>query len=564
MPARRFVLLALVAGSVVGVALSYPLVLHPSTIILDDGTLDAFQFTWNLWWLRASLVDLHTNPFFTRLLFYPQGVSLLFHTLSASLGVATIPLQLLLAPVTAHNVLVIASPALLVTAVGLLAREVTGDAWAGLAAGLMAALTGSIVWYLPIVYLTATYLVAAVLWAWIRLHRRRRAADVALVLVLVVATIFASQEYGMMALALLALDTAARLVAPDALGLRRPWMGGLVAVWGTAAVGLGALAVFATKNAALPPPAEQILLGSGFLAGFVTPPWLVAPRLAFWIVLYVGTAPLVLALGLGWLGGRRALFWTAATVVTLLMACGPFVGLQHPLVGVDPPPTDLTTPPPGHVSGPYRLALAILPLLRAFRAAYRWVAVADIALAVVAATGIAGLRARIAHPTTRALVTACLLAAVLLGGAVDVRGISYRIESAVVPPAYETIRDDPEPAAVLELPVGLTTEVFPNLASRYMYYQTLHRKYLLDGTVSRLPEGVAPLVTRPIVAVAEKPWVKYVVIHRDLLEIVFPVSKAQVAQIEPFLAEHATLVRRDGPLELYRLDTFRPESVKLR
>jgi hypothetical protein len=37
-----------------------------------------------------------------------------------------------------------------------------------------------------------------------------------------------------------------------------------------------------------------------------------------------------------------------------------------------------------------------------------------------------------------------------------------------------------------------------------------------------------------------------------------------VAQIEPFLAEHATLVRRDGPLELYRLDTFRPESVKLR
>ena len=38
----------------------------------------------------------------------------------------------------------------------------------------------------------------------------------------------------------------------------------------------------------------------------------------------------------------------------------------------------------------------------------------------------------------------------------------------------------------------LGSEVFPNLASRYMYYQTLHRKYLLEGTVSRLPEGVAP------------------------------------------------------------------------
>jgi hypothetical protein len=161
-------------------------------------------------------------------------------------------------------------------------------------------------------------------------------------------------------------------------------------------------------------------------------------------------------------------------------------------------------------------------------------------------------------------VTAGVLVAAVAGGIVDVRGITYRIESAVVPPTYEVLRDDPEPAAVLELPVGLTKDYFPNLASRYMYYQTLHRKYLLEGTVARLPEGVAPLVTRPIVAVAEKPWVKYVVIHRDLLEIVFPVSTAQVAQIEPFLAEHATLVRRDGPLELYRLATFRPESVKLR
>ena len=116
----------------------------------------------------------------------------------------------------------------------------------------------------------------------------------------------------------------------------------------------------------------------------------------------------------------------------------------------------------------------------------------------------------------------------------------------------------------MSLPTGLTIDVFPNLASRYMYYQTVHRKYLLDGTVARLPEGVSPLVTQPIVAVAQKPWVKYVVIHRDLLEVVFPVSKAQVAQIEPFLAANGTLVRRDGPLELYRLATFRPDSVKLR
>ena len=86
MSARRLGLLALVVGMATALVLSHPLALHPASTILDDGTLDCFQFTWNLWWVRTALLDLHTNPFFTHYLFYPQGVSLLFHTLSASLG----------------------------------------------------------------------------------------------------------------------------------------------------------------------------------------------------------------------------------------------------------------------------------------------------------------------------------------------------------------------------------------------------------------------------------------------------------------------------------------------
>src|SRR5512133_52146 len=107
MSARRLGLLALVVGAATALVLSHPLPLHPASTILDDGTLDCFQFTWNLWWVKTALVDLHTSPFFTRWLFHPQGVSLLFHTLSASLGVASIPLQLVLpgGVVTAHNVL---------------------------------------------------------------------------------------------------------------------------------------------------------------------------------------------------------------------------------------------------------------------------------------------------------------------------------------------------------------------------------------------------------------------------------------------------------------------------
>jgi hypothetical protein len=125
------------------------------------------------------------------------------------------------------------------------------------------------------------------------------------------------------------------------------------------------------------------------------------------------------------------------------------------------------------------------------------------------------------------------------------------------------LRDDPEPSAVLELPSGLTeAQVFANLASRYMLNQTVHRKFLLEGTVARLPPGARALVARQFTTFTELPYVKYVLIHRDLLPIAFPVARTQVEQVEAILAREGALVTRDGPLEIYRLSTFRPDAVR--
>ena len=565
MRTRRFTLLALAAGTALALVMTDPLARHPASTVLDDGTLDCFQFIWNLWWLRTSLVDLHTNPFFTRFLFFPGGVSLLFHTLSATLGLASIPAQLLLpgGAVTAHNLLVVASPALIVVTTALLAHEVTRDPWAALVAGCMATLTGAIVWFLPIIYLTATYLVAAPVWAWWRLHRRRRGADVILVLLLLGASIFASQEYAMMALAILLLDTVLRVTAPRTFGLPSAWGRGTAIVWLVLAIGLAALAAVAAQNPGAPPPAKQLLLGSAFFEGFVTPAWFGLPQPEFWMVYYVGTAPLLVVATTAWLGGRRALFWALASGVMLLMACGPFVGLTHPLLAYgEYPVMNLDFVPPGHVRGPYWFALQLVPFLRVFRGAYRWVAVAEITLAVLAATGIASLRARIAAPGTRALVTGAVLVLTITLGFVDVHGHTNPVIAATVPPAYATLHDDPEPSAVLELPTGLTQQVFSNLASRYMFYQTMHRKYLLEGTVARLPPGARALVSKRFTTFTEFPWVKYIVIHRDLLSIAFPVARDQVAAVDGILASEGSLVAQDGPLEIYRVHTFRPESVR--
>src|SRR5262249_7626092 len=206
---RRLAVAALAVGMVAALLLTFPLPLRLASAVIEDGTSDAYQFTWNLWWVRESVVRLHRNPFFTPYLFYPDGVPLLFHTLCFTLGLVSVPLQLALpgGALGAYNALVIVAPALTVVAVALLAYEVTGDPWAALAGGVVTAITGAAVWNLTTLYLGCTYLLALVLWAWWRLHRRRRIADVVLVFVLLLALLFASQEYALMALALLAADT---------------------------------------------------------------------------------------------------------------------------------------------------------------------------------------------------------------------------------------------------------------------------------------------------------------------------------------------------------------------
>jgi hypothetical protein len=524
--------------------------------VIEDGTSDAYQFTWNLWWVRESLVRLHRNPFFTPYLFYPDGVPLLFHTLCFTLGLVSVPLQLALpgGALGAYNALVIVAPALTVVAVALLAYEVTGDPWAALAGGVVTAITGAAVWNLTTLYLGCTYLLALVLWAWWRLHRRRRIADVVLVFVLLLALLFASQEYALMALTLLAADTAGSLVLPRALGLPPRWRAGLLLFWFIAAASLGAIAMLALSAPAVPPPRELVLFGSAYGAGLVTPPWLVAPPGPIWRVIYLGTAALALTPVALAVDGRRAAFWVAVAIGLAAMALGPVMHWHY---------VDVTAQSGARgVPGPYAIVLRLVPLVRFFRAPYRWIVAAHVALGVVAGVGVAGLRACLARPMLRSLVTAALLASVVIAAVLDSRGLRAPVIDARIPSPYRVLAADAQPFAVLELPAGLRAGGFAAFSSLYMFYQTAHRKYLLDGTVARLPGDRRPLVQRPITDFAAMPYVKYVVVHRNLVPYSSPDARHQVQDVDRLLAADGDLTAREGPLDLYRLRTFRPETVR--
>ncbi|HEV7731115.1 MAG TPA: hypothetical protein VGR62_03090 [Candidatus Binatia bacterium] len=550
MSTPRFLVLTGAVGLAASVVLTWPLVLHLDGALLDDGTLDAFQFAWNLWWVPESLLRLGTHPFHTRYLFYPDGVPLLFHTGSFSLGLLALPLELVAGPLVAENVLVIAAPALAVVFGALLAREVTHDAWAGLAGGLVVGMSAMLVWVLPVLYLDCVWAVAALYWAWWRMQRVRRRGALVLALGAMAFLLFASQEYAMVMVAVLALETVVRLVAPRATGLPSPWRAGTAVFWGVTLPLLGALAAIALASPAQPPSPTAIHVTSGYLRGFVTPPWLEAPIAPFYAILYLGSVPLLLVVVAAVRGGRTAVWWIGAMVVTLLMVMGPYLHLDAPIASLPPGATQ----PVSGLPGPYLLGLDVFPLLRFFRAPYRWLAGTTVLLGVVVAIAVATFRRR--------AVVVGLLLLLVAGAAVDARGLRAPLVDASVPAAYAVVRDDPQPGAILDLPAGFASGGDGLLSSRYMYYQTSHRRPLLDGTVSRLPRGAAPTITRAITDFATLPFVEYVVVHRDLLRDAKPFSRAHAEHIiDTVLPAQGDVVFDDGTVVVWRLRTFRPETA---
>src|SRR5262245_543966 len=75
---------------------TWPLILHINTSILDSTRTplpDIYNHIWHLHWIKQSLVDLHTNPFHTDYLFYPDGENLYLTPLVMVNGILSIPLQ---------------------------------------------------------------------------------------------------------------------------------------------------------------------------------------------------------------------------------------------------------------------------------------------------------------------------------------------------------------------------------------------------------------------------------------------------------------------------------------
>jgi len=97
---------------------------------------DYFNNLWNFWWMRHSISERH-SPWYTEYLYFPQGLSLMRHTLSPLNALAGALLSSFLSLHAAFNTLLILKLAASAWAMSLLARYVTGSRPGAVLAGLV-------------------------------------------------------------------------------------------------------------------------------------------------------------------------------------------------------------------------------------------------------------------------------------------------------------------------------------------------------------------------------------------------------------------------------------------
>lgn len=129
--------LTILAGyTLLTIIFTYPLIVQLNTHIIGLAG-DAESHMWSYWWMRKAMLELHTNPYFTQWLYYPEGVSLYFYAYNVVHAVLSIPLQSFLSLITIYNLTEMLGFVAAAYSACWLARDVTGSRRAGFIAGIV-------------------------------------------------------------------------------------------------------------------------------------------------------------------------------------------------------------------------------------------------------------------------------------------------------------------------------------------------------------------------------------------------------------------------------------------
>lgn len=497
-------LAALLLYLLLTVIVTWPLAAHMTTGVAgSEQAVDSYQHIWHQWWVAYALTH-GQNPFFTNLLYYPEGIDLFWQTLGFTQGLVAVPITLTLGSVAGVNFTVFSSFVVGGYAVFLLTRRLTGSVAGALVAGTIYAFSpyhlqkmseGSI-------ELTAIHWLPMYVWALDTLLERPNWRKVLLAGFLLLWVSLGAWYYGLFAVLFTGCAVGFRVLREagafrvrgsaetprGSAGASRQGAGWLrrsliIGAWGVLPLLIWAL-VLAPKIATVNQSVDQSswdmrssqITHSADIIDFILPSpihpiWGAAIRewrtarfpdlLTYWNV-SLGLVGLPLAL-IGLIASWRANWrWAALLLATMLLAMGPmlrFAGIQ---TGI-PLPFALIQGLPGVRIGQRPSHMAVLTILM---------------VSILAAYGVARLVRGRTPRATMLLVAGLLVAVVAIDGNVERERLT--IYSRPVHPFYATL--PPADGALMALPMYVNINRID-----HMNNQIVHHWPIFAGYVARPP-----------------------------------------------------------------------------
>lgn len=479
LPGLAYLLVSLLA--------TWPLITHLRGWV--PGLGDWGQNMWALWWTRRALLSLGELPFFTNYLFYPEGVTLLFHPLDISDGLLALPLYGLLGGDVSYNLIVLLSFVLGGWGAYLLALHLTHQRAASFVAGLVFALSPYHFLRIDLGHLNLSTIQWIPFYTLFLLKFIEQGSKRAAILAIFFLVLNALNSWyyvvycGLLTLAILFWPGRDRsLTLP-------PWLTRLSRI----AVVLGA-ALIILSPLLLP---MLRLLSKTTLVGAHNPLRHSVDLLSFWVPgppstwaswfeeVWISYAALnrepgasaylgytVLVLSLMGLFGRRwrrpAVWWLAVALGFTTLALGPQLQLDGQLLDL---------------SLPYQLLTTIIPAFSITGIPGRFVVMTSLALAMLSAYGLANIAdwlRRDEATQTLAPIWLYLLVGVLIG--LEYLAVPLRLTSTEISDFYHRAASEADSYAMIDIKWD---------ANFLMHAQTIHGKPLVGGWLARLPEDQA-------------------------------------------------------------------------
>ncbi len=523
--------LALVFFVVLALILTWPLVVHLSTKLPGTATwaFDESTFVWNIWYFKHALLDLHSSPLHSDLIWHPLGIDLVLYTYNFLNALVGMPLLLALNAVAASNITVLLASVLSGLGAYLLALHVLRCARPGAAAsqlragallaGVIYAFASNRAVYAALGHydmVTTQWLPFYALYFLRTLHRpnvkNAVLAGLFFALAALAEMIFASF---LALLSLILLLASWRGLRQRGRALVRVGVAGLVAIAIWSPVLVPIVREFTGGDYALEGWGESIKLSADAI-GLVTPTnlnpllggneasgqnWQDALRAVeksegrFGDIntVFLGWVTLVLALAGAFLARRRLAAWSWSAVIFGVFVLGPLLQINGRYrFSVDSLlPEGVTFPLPFAL-------LHFIPFVSANRAPNRFSVLLMLALAMLAAYAVAWFLAKVTagrrepgEGRTIAISVPSVVVPVLLAGLVILEHLAVPLPmtDARIPEVYRNIAAEEGDFAIMQLPLGWRNSfgVLGSEQTNLQYFQTGHAKRMIGGNISRAP-----------------------------------------------------------------------------